>query len=59
MVAHAQKFRLLADVEVVAQILLIGSFVQTIDKILQQFTGTIGCNLVADLDSGFAKSSLQ
>ena len=35
MVAHAKKFRLFTDVEVIPQILLIGSIVQTIDEILQ------------------------
>ena len=55
MVTHTQKFRLLADIEMITQILLVGSFVQAIDKILQQFAGTIGCNLVANLYSGFAK----
>lgn len=55
MVAHAQEFRLFADVEVVPQVLLIGSFIQLIDEILQQFAGTIGCNLMANLYSGFTK----
>ena len=54
-VTHAQEFRLLADVEVVPQVLLIGSIIQTIDEILQQFTCTIRCNLVTDLYVGFAK----
>jgi hypothetical protein len=39
----------------IPQILLVGSFVQAIDKILQQFAGTIGCNLMADVNSSFAK----
>ena len=55
MVAHAQELRLLADIEMVPQILLVKGFIQTVDKILKQFTGAIGCNLVADLYSGFAK----
>ena len=42
MIGHADTFRLFADVEVVPQILLIGSFIQPIDEILQQFAGTIG-----------------
>ena len=53
MVAHAQEFRLFADVEVVPQILLIGSFIQAIDEISKKFTSSIRCNLVADLNSGF------
>ena len=32
MVAHAQKFGLFADVEMITQILLIGSFDQAVDK---------------------------
>ena len=55
MVTHAKEFRLLADVEMVPQILLVRGFIQTVDKILKQFTGTIGCNLVANLYSGFTK----
>ena len=55
MVTHAQKFRLFADVEVVPQVLLIGSFIQAIDEVLQQFTGTIGCNLMNDLNTHLAK----
>ena len=55
MVAHAQELRLLADIEMVPQILLVRGFIQTVDKILKQFTGAIGCNLVADLYSGLSK----
>ena len=55
MIAHAKEFRLFADVEVVSQVLLIGSFVQPIDEVLQQFTGTIGCNLMNDLNTRLAK----
>ena len=55
MVAHAQEFRLLTNVEMIPQVLLIGSIIQTIDEILQQFTCTIGCNLMADLNACFAK----
>ena len=55
MVAHAQEFRLFADIEVIPQVLLIGSFIQPIDEILQQFAGTIGCNLMAYLNASFAK----
>ena len=55
MIAHTQEFRFLADVEVVSKILLIGSIVQTVYKILKQFAGTIGCNLMADLNAGFAQ----
>ena len=55
MVAHAQEFRLFADVEVVPQILLIGSFIQPIDEILQQFAGTIGCDFMTNLYAGLAK----
>ena len=55
MVTHAQEFRLLADVEMVPQVLLIGSFIQPIDEILQQFTSTIGGNLMAYLNASFAK----
>ena len=55
MIAHAQELRLLTDIEVVTKILLIGSIIQTIDEILQQFTCTIGCNFMADLNASFAK----
>ena len=55
MVTHAQEFGLLADVEMVPQVLLIGSFIQPIDEILQQFTSTVGCNLMAYLNASFAK----
>ena len=55
MVAHSQEFWFLTDIEVIPQVLLIGSLVQTIDEILQQFAGTIGCNLMADLNASFAK----
>ena len=55
MVAHSQEFWFLTDIEVIPQILLIGSLVQTIDEILQQFAGTIGCNLMGDLNTGLAK----
>ena len=34
-IAHAQKFGLFADVEMITKVLLIRSLVQTIDKILQ------------------------
>ena len=39
----------------ITQVLLIGILIQTIDKILKQFTGAIGCNLVADVNASFAK----
>ena len=55
MVAHSQEFWLLTDVEMIPQVLLIGSFVQTIDEILQQFTSTIRCDLMADLNAAFGK----
>ena len=55
MITHAKEFRLLADVKMISQILLIGSFIQPIDEILQQFAGTIGRNLMADMNSSFAK----
>ena len=55
MIAHAQALRLLADVEMVPQVLLIGSFIQPIDEILQQFTCTIGCDLMANLYAGLAE----
>ena len=55
MVTHTQEFRLFADIEMISQILLIGGFVQTINKVLKQFAGPIGCNLMADLNSSFAK----
>ena len=55
MVAHAQEFRLFADIEVIPQVLLIGSFIQPIDEILQQFAGTIGCDFMANLYAGLAK----
>lgn len=55
MVAHAKEFRLLTDIEMIPQVLLIGRFIQTVDKILKQIAGAIGCNLIANLDSCFAK----
>jgi len=55
MVAHSQEFGFLTDIEVITQVLLIGSFIQTIDKILLQFTSTIGCNLMNDLNIRLAK----
>ena len=55
MVAHSQEFWFLTDIEVIPQVLLIGSLVQTIDEILQQFAGTIGCNLMADMNTCFVK----
>ena len=55
MVAHTQELRLFADVKMIPQILLIRSFVQIVDKILQQFAGPVGRNLAADSDSSFAK----
>ena len=42
MVTHAKKFRFFANVKMITQILLIRSFIQPIDEILQQFAGTIG-----------------
>jgi hypothetical protein len=35
MVAHSQEFGFLTDIEVIPQVLLIGSIIQTIDEILQ------------------------
>ena len=55
MVTHTKKFGFLTDIEMVPQILLVRGFIQTIDEVLQQFTSTIGCNLVANLYSGFTK----
>ena len=55
MVTHTKKFGFLTDVEMIPQVLLIRIFIQPIDEVLQQFAGTVGCNLVADLYSGFAK----
>lgn len=55
MVAHAQEFGLFANVEMIPQVLLIGGIVQTIDEILKKFAGTIGCNLVNDLNTRLAK----
>ena len=55
MVTHAKEFRLLADIEMISQILLIGSFVQTVDQILQQFTGTVRSYLVNDLNTRLAE----
>ena len=55
MITHAQKFGLFADVEMITQILLIGSFVQTINEILKKFAGAIGCNLMDNLNTSFAK----
>ena len=55
MVTHTQKFRLFADVKMIPQVLLVRRFIQAVDKILKQFAGTIGCNLVDDLYTGSAK----
>lgn len=55
MVTHAQKFGLFADVEMVPQVLLIGSFIKPIDEVLQQLAGTIGCNFMANLYASLAK----
>ena len=33
----------------IPQILLVGSFVQPIDEVLQKFTGAIGCNFMTDV----------
>ena len=55
MVAHTEKFRLFADIEMIAQVLAICVIVKAVDQILQQFAGTVGGNLVADSDSGFAQ----
>ena len=55
MITHSQKLGFFTDVEMIPQVLLIGSIIQTIDEILQQFAGAIGCNLVADLNSAFGK----
>ena len=55
MVAHTKEFGLLTDVEMIPQVLLIGSFIQAIDEVLQQFTGTVGCNLVNDLNACLSK----
>ena len=41
MIAHTQEFRLFTDVEMKTKILLVRSFIQTVDKILQQFAGAI------------------
>ena len=55
MVTHAKEFRLLADVEMVPQILLVRGFIQTVDKILKQFTGTVRSYLVNDLNTRLAE----
>lgn len=39
----------------ITKILLIGSFIHTIDEILKKLTGTVSCNLVADLNSRFGE----
>ena len=51
MVTHAKEFRLLADIEMISQILLIGSFVQAVDQILKKFTGAVRSYLVNDLNT--------
>ena len=55
MVAHTKEFGLLTDVEMIPQVLLIGSFIQAIDEVLKKFTGTVRCDLVADLNACFSK----
>ena len=55
MVAHTKEFGLLTDVEMIPQVLLVGSFVQTVDKILKELAGTIGCNFMTDANASFAK----
>ena len=55
MVTHAKEFRLLADVEMISQILLIGSFVQAVDQILKKFAGAVRSYLVNDLNTRLAE----
>lgn len=55
MITHTQEFGFLTDIEAIPQVLLIGSFIQPIDEILQQFAGTIGCDFMANLYAGLAK----
>ena len=55
MIAHAQKFRFLTDVKVIAQILPESCLIHVVYQILQQFAGTVGCHFVTDLNTGFAK----
>ena len=55
MVAHTKEFGLLTYVEVIAEVLLIGSFIQGIDKILKQFAGTVRCDLMAYLNACLSK----
>ncbi len=47
-VAHADAFRLFADVKMIAQILLIASPIHVVDQVLQQFTDAIGSHLMSD-----------
>ena len=51
MIAHSQEFGFFTDVEMITQILLIGSFVQAVDQILKKFTGAVRSYLVNDLNT--------
>lgn len=55
MITHSKEFGFLTDVEMIPQVLLIGSLVQTVDKILQQLAGTIGCYLTTNMNTGFTQ----
>ena len=55
MVTHAKEFRFLADIEMIPQILPIRSIVQTVHKILQQFTGSVGCDFTSNLNACFCQ----
>ena len=55
MIAHAQEFRFLTDVEMIPKVLLIGRIIQTVDQILQQLACSISCYFVANLYPGLTK----
>ena len=49
-VAHAETFRLFAEIKMIAEILLIGGLVHAVDELLQQLADTVGSDLVVGLD---------
>ena len=54
MIAESQKFRFFTDVEMIPQVLLIRSFIQTINEILQHFMrAQLPDSLIADFFTFF------